>query len=247
MIESPIKVSFKWNKTLSTALSRGFAKGPVRQISTASLDSLSSAETRVDDIVPSKEFSVQESSEFDDTSSTMSTYASRKEKRVKFLVDDDDDIVAQVIFFPTFHQDNAADLYWSSQQRQEFVFNLKADADDIQIDHSYQIDQLDEIYQTSLSQEVGSEETKKGIRIIMNWSRKTEGRGLEGLVMTSMRKSRRRCIRSVLKLQQSFPDNISYEEAARQLRKRSRRCSRNAEEFSFLLALGDSAFAEASS
>lgn len=242
-----MKRSFQWNTKLSTALSRGFHKGPVlRQRSTASFDSLSSAETRVETIVPSKEFSLHDSAEFDDTSSTISTSASRNQRRVKFLVDDDDDVITQVILFPKFRREDAANLYWSSDQRQDFVFNLKADADDMQLDHSCHIDQIEEIYANSLAQEVDSEEAKDGIRTIMQWSTKTEGRGLEGLVMNSLRQSRRRCIRNVLKLQQSFPDDINYEESSKQLRKRSRRYSRNAEEFSFLLALGDSAAADTS-
>jgi hypothetical protein len=242
------KKPFLWNHALTAALARNEPnrQHPARTMST---DSLSSAEIRINDTVVGSK--VDDSSDDDDVTSTTSTNRPL-EKRVRFHGDADDEIVAHVVLFTTnSNEDDPSALFWSSHERQEFVRNLHNDAANAKINHSSQIAHLKDLYVNALHRDVTSDETKEGIRAIMQWSDDDDDstdnncccRGLERLVMKNASKNAiRRCIRSVLRAQLALSTTqTGYGEAAKQLRQRSRKCSRMAEEFAFLLALGDRA------
>jgi hypothetical protein len=239
------KKPFLWNRALKAARAR---IEPHRYtVRTNSIDSLSSAEIRTYDTV------VGGCKYYDnDVTSTASTNRSL-EKRVRFHVDEEDEIVAHVIVFTTHSNESA--LFWSSHERQEFVVNLMNDAANAKIHHATQIAHLKDLYVNALHRDVTSDETKQGIRAIMQWSSSSNDdddspydntnccRGLERLVLQNASKNAtRRCIRNVLRAQLALSTTpTSYSEAAKQLRQHSRKCSRMTEEFAFLLALGDSA------
>jgi hypothetical protein len=244
-----------WNHTLTAKLARNAIK-PLRHSIRAitRTDSLSSAEIRIDDPVAASKEVIFDYDCDDEGSNNTSSTTGLPEKRVRFHVDDRDDIVAQVILLTKTYDEDPSELFWSAQERNQFKLNMRLDAYAATKELSTQIAQLQDLYANAVSREVSSDEIKEGLSAIMEWSDSTHDcRGLERLVLNGAAEyTTRRCVRNVLRaqlvLQQkrtqqrcaNVHNAVCFSEAAtRKLRQRSRKWSRHAEEFAFLLALGD--------
>jgi hypothetical protein len=251
-----IKPIILWNQLLA----RRNGGEPVRRTSrTVSGDSLSSAEIHTDHhpMLVSKEISAVEY-DGDNENSYTNMAIRQPEKRVRFQVDDNDNIVAQVmILTQSIEDENVSELFWSASERRQFAKNMRAAARTAKKDFSTQIEHLKDLYCNSVYRDVTSEETKIGMKAIMQWSHSAHDcRGLERLVLDGASEiATGRCIRNVLRAQwvqheqqrrcafrncNNETSTFSLDEAAKQLRQRSRKSSRLAEEFALLLAMGDS-------
>jgi len=166
--------------------------------------------------------------------SKSATKADKQERSVKFLVDEKDNMITDVQTFQKYSKAELDDIFWSSNERVDFLHTARYDCDDVTLDEGALLDDLDDIH--SMSFEMDHETSRE---TMSKWVL-TVGRGLERSVMVSIRRSRKKHNKAVLKCQaKHWEKGTSIGALTKVLRSQSRKSSIKASNFAELMALAD--------
>lgn len=210
-------------------------------------DSCGSEEFRVNSMFLSSSFrtkrkhmvSCDPSQEFASGTATTTSSSTTPIKAVRFQVNASSGAIAPEVYtFPRYSPAEVRDVCWSPTTRTEFLNFARYDCDDITLDEADLLEQLDETYLNSTAT-VDLSSSNRETELAIHWAQ-TTGRGLESAVMESLRKSRRKHVKGVLKCQEKYRNSYgSSETMVRLLRKQSMKSSTKAATFACLLAVGD--------
>lgn len=159
---------------------------------------------------------------------------------VRFLVDEYDRDLVEVIDYEKPPVDCCPDLYWSREEKSQFLNEARECAEDFVANDPERVLRLEIAYSASYTDgNLSACECKKDMRTIFKWA-KSKSRGLEDAVTSIFWEERRRVVKQILEFNEYLMDSFEPgEDVDEQLRIYSEVRTQRAREFAFKMAMGD--------
>jgi hypothetical protein len=161
--------------------------------------------------------------------------------RVRFDVDANDCVVQEVFLFERHPAQCDSDMYWSTNERREFLVNARREAVELRSDRRKLAKTLENsVTKCADDRRSDQQQIQEDMGVIFMWV-ESNGRGLEDAVTRVFARERRLVIKQVLEFQAFLRDSTceSGSKRAEVLRVYSVNSTSRAREFAFKLALGD--------
>jgi hypothetical protein len=161
--------------------------------------------------------------------------------RVRFDVDANDCVVQEVFLFERHPAQCDSDMYWSTNERREFLVNARREAVELRSDRRKIAKTLENsVTKCADDQRTDKQRIKEEMRVIFMWV-ESNGRGLENAVTRIFSRERRFVVKQILELQAILQGSAceSGSKMTETLRAYSVHSTSRAREFAFKLALGD--------
>lgn len=164
-----------------------------------------------------------------------------KQRRVRFQVNENNEVSANVLIYPSFPDDCAVDLYYSRAEKKQMVQKAHAQCRAFAGEYPVLIDELEVAYSaTPLSLE-------KEAAFLCQWvcccgrSSRFNMRGLEAGFVESYRKNRKHAVRRILRrYKELVEDETSRKGIEQELHHFSQNESRRARVFAYRMGVADS-------
>jgi hypothetical protein len=171
--------------------------------------------------------------------STKPTAPHKAPRNVSFLVDELDRDLVEVIEIEKAPLCCLPDLYWSDDEKNEFMENARSHVVDFESRNLQRIQRLETVFFNCTQRDISHQEHKEDMRILLKWV-KSSGRGLEDSMSRMFYENRNGYIQDMLEyfayLADTFVPGTDVDDELRRFSEcRTRRCR----EFAFKLAMAD--------